>query len=213
MNWNKNMAMGVMAAILLGSAAPATVFAAEPAPAAETAQAQPAKLGYTYTSKEYGFTIQCPKRPNVIPASLLYEGKKGEVLVFDNDGYNIKNAWVVLMDAFDGKKTPDFNKINEEEAKKYLNDLMNSNGYEGIMLVNLSATNKAVYAVTAKEIEVDTNGDGKFDAKATADTQMAVTFFRGAKGGCYSLQLIDNPVLRDSAIKLFQQGVASFQEK
>ncbi|SFT74442.1 hypothetical protein SAMN02910356_01901 [Selenomonas sp. GACV-9] len=210
MNWNKNMAMGIMAALLLGNTAPA--LAAEAAPAAEAEQAQTAKLDYTYTSKEYGFTIQCPQRPNVIPASLLYEGKKGEVLVFDNDGYNIKNAWVILTDAFDGAKTPDFNKINEEEAKKYLTELMNSNAYEGITLVNLSATNKAVYAVTAKEVEVDTDGDGKYDAKATADTQMAVTFFRGNKGGCYSIQLIDNPVLRGSEIKLFQQGVASFQE-
>ena len=44
-------------------------------------------------------------------------------------------------------------------------------------------------------------------------TQMAVTFFRGNKGGCYSVQLIDNPELRDDAVDLFQKGVVSFKEK
>ena len=43
----------------------------------------------------------CPKAPvGVIPASVLYEGRKGEVLIFENEEYNIKYAWVVLVDAF-----------------------------------------------------------------------------------------------------------------
>ena len=169
--------------------------------------------GYLYTSKNYGYTIVCPKKPNVIPASLLMEGRKGEVLIFDNDGYNIKNAWIVLADAFDKKKTPDFNKMNEAEAKKYLEGIMQSNPYEGVMVVNLTKNNKAIYALTAKEVELDTDGDGKPDVTAKADTQMAVLFFRGNKGGCYSLQLIDNPVLRDSEIVKFQNGAMSFNEK
>ena len=175
MNKTKKLlaAAGVASALIMGvSSQPAAEAAAE------AVQTQPA-VGYTYTSKVYGYTIQCPKKPNVIPASMLYEGKKGEVLIFDNDGYNIKNAWVVLTNAFDEKKMPDLNKLKEADARKYLSELMGSNGYEGVMLINLSATNKAIYAVTAKTVDIDTDGDGKVDASATANTQMAVTFFRG----------------------------------
>ena len=202
-------AAAVAGALVFGLGTSVTVEAADAStPAAQT---QPA-AGYIYTSKAYGYTIQCPQKPNVIPASMLYEGKKGEVLIFDNDGYNIKNAWVILTDAFDDKKMPNLNKLKEADARKYLSELMGSNGYEGVMLINLSATNKAIYAVTAKTVDIDTDGDGKVDATATADTQMAVTFFRGNKKGCYSIQLIDNPVLREHALKEFQQGVMSFRE-
>ena len=199
------------------SVAAALIFGVSSQPAAEAAaqaaadQTQP-EAGYTYTSKVYGYTIQCPKKPNVIPASMLYEGKKGEVLIFDNDGYNIRNAWVILTNAFDDKKIPNLNKLKEDDAKKYLSELMSRNGYEGVMLINLSASNKAIYAITAKTVDIDTDGDGKVDATATANSQMAVTFFRGNKNGRYSVQLIDNPVLRDSALKDFQKGVVSFRE-
>ena len=167
---------------------------------------------YVYTSEKYGYTINCPQKPYVIPASALYEDKKGEVLIFDNEGYNIKNAWIIIKDAFAEDKIPNLNTISEEEAKKYLNDLMANNGYEGIMLINRTAEDKAVYAITAKEVEIDTDGDGKPDTTATADTQMAVTFFRGNKGGRYSVQLIDNPELRSTSLDAFQKGVVSFKE-
>lgn len=212
MNWKKGMMMiGFLAVSLLIAGGVQTAEAKKDKAAAvsQTATAE----GYLYTSKNYGYTIVCPKKPNVIPASLLMEGRKGEVLIFDNDGYNIKNAWIVLADAFDKKKTPDFNKMNEAEAKKYLEGIMQSNPYEGVMVVNLTKNNKAIYALTAKEVELDTDGDGKPDVTAKADTQMAVLFFRGNKGGCYSLQLIDNPVLRDSEIVKFQNGAMSFNEK
>ena len=212
MNWKKAMmTIGclVVTLILIGGVQPAeakkdNAAAATPAAAVE---------GYLYTSKDYGYTIVCPQKPHVIPANLLMEGKKGEVLIFDNDGYNIKNAWLVLTDAFDKKKTPDFNKMNEAEAKKYLDGIMQSNPYEGAMVVNLNKNNKAIYALTAKEVELDTDGDGKPDVTAKADTQMAILFFRGNKGGCYSLQLIDNPELRESEIVKFQNGAMTFQEK
>lgn len=212
MNWKKGMMMiGCLAVSLLIAGGVQTAEAKKDKAAAvsQTATAE----GYLYTSKNYGYTIVCPKKPNVIPASLLMEGRKGEVLIFANDGYNIKNAWIVLADAFDKKKTPDFNKMNEAEAKKYLEGIMQSNPYEGVMVVNLTKNNKAIYALTAKEVELDTDGDGKPDVTAKADTQMAVLFFRGNKGGCYSLQLIDNPVLRDSEIVKFQNGAMSFNEK
>lgn len=183
---------------------------------AETATEQPlevAPLTYQYRSKEYGYTLNCPAKPQVITADNLYPGRKGEVLIFSNEGYDIKNAWVVFTDAFDPAKVPDYNTMTGDEAKSYLTDLVAANGYEGAMVVNLSPTNKAVYAVTAREMAVDTDGDGKADATVTASSQNAVAFFRLPSGKCYSLLLIDNPELRESAIIEFQQGLLSFTDK
>lgn len=219
----------VAAAALTASlvASPAISYAADEAaaetPAAATAesstaapaQAAPAvSLPYTYTSKLYGFTIQCPQKPvGVIPASMLYENEKGDILIFENEEYNIKYAWIITEDAFDNKKVPNLNKLNEKDAEALLKNIMGSNGYEGIMLVNLTAKNKGIYAVTAKEVEIDTDGDGKPDATATANTQMAVLFFRGDKGGRYAMKLIDNPTLRSTSLTAFQKGAGTFVEK
>ena len=217
MKMNKNKK--IVAAVLLGAAVWALPTAQAPVEAAESSTAQPAaaaaeKKVYTYVSKEYGYGILCPAKPNVVPASMFYgdETKKGEVLIFDNDGYNVKHAWVVLVDAFDDKGVPDLNKLSEEEAKAQLTKIQQSNGYEGIALLSISENNKAIFAVTAKEVEIDTNGDGQPDTTAVADTQMAVSFFRGPKGGRYSVQLIDNPVLRQESIDEYQMGISSFQE-
>ena len=89
---------------------------------------------------------------------------------------------------------------------------MGSNGYEGIMLVNLNAKNKAIYAVTAKEVEIDEDGDGKVDGVAKADTQMAVVFFRTEKGNRYGVELIDNPDLRASSLAAFQKGITTLKD-
>ena len=208
----KIVVAGLLGALLLGGSfgdAPAEAADAnQPAAATEAKKAQV----YAYTSPEYGFSILCPKKPNVIPASVLYEGKKGEILIFDNEEYQIKHAWVILLDAFDNKAVPDLNKLSEKEAEEQLKKLQKSYGYEGIALLNISDTNKAIFAVTAKEVEIDTNGDGTPDETATADTQMAVSFFRGPKGGCYSIQLIDNPVLRPESVSDFQLAVSTFRE-
>ena len=217
-------ALGLMGVLMLGTgmqqteakkkAAPKPAVTMEAKAAPQEAKADDNQQGsYVYTSSKYGYSINCPQKPHVIPASELYEGKQGEVLIFDNEGYNIKNAWVIIKDAFDDAKMPDLNTIDEAAAKAYLDGLMKSNGYEGIMLINRNATDRAIYAITAKEVEIDSDGDGQPDMTATADTQMAVTFFRGNKGGRYSVQLIDNPDLRDTAIDAFQKGVVSFTEK
>lgn len=215
-------ALGLMGVLLLGTGMPqadAKKKAAQPAAVTAKAEAQAAPASqqaaadYVYTSEKYGYTINCPKKPLVIAASELYPDKQGEVLIFDNEGYNIKNAWVVIKDAFEDAKIPDLNTIDEAGAKAYLQGLMTSNGYEGIMLINRNAKDRAIYAITAKEVEIDTDGDGKPDVTAKSDTQMAVTFFRGNKGGRYSVQLIDNPDLRDTALAAFQKGVVSFTEK
>ena len=215
MNKNKK----IIAAVLLGAAVWALPTVQAPVEAAESSTAQSAaaeaeKKMYSHVSREYGYGILCPAKPNVVPASMFYgdETKKGEVLIFDNDGYNVKHAWVVLVDAFDDNGVPDLNKLSEEEAKEQLTKIQQSNGYEGIALLNISENNKAIFAVTAKEVEIDTDGDGEPDTTAVADTQMAVSFFRGPKGGRYSVQLIDNPDLRQESIDEYQLGISSFKE-
>ena len=182
-------------------------LSAEQPPAQTMQKATPSALSYLYESKVYGYRMMCPKAPvGVIPASMLYEGRKGEVLIFDNEEYNIKNAWVVLVDAFSDDALPDLNTIDREQAETLLKGIMGSNGYEGIMLVNLTEYNKAIFAMTAKEIEIDEDGDGTVDATAKADTQMAVLFFRGAAGERYGLELIDNPDLRAASVAAFIAG-------
>lgn len=211
-------ALGLMGVLFMGTGMQ-QADAKDKAPAKTEQQAKKisnasqVKNSYVYTSKEFGYTLKCPKKPNVIPASALYEGKEGEILVFDNEGYNIKNAWVIIKNAFDDKNVPDLNSLKEEEAKQYLANLMATNPYESVVIVNRTGKERAVYAFTAKEIAFDSNGDGKPDSIAKADTQEIVTFFRGNKGGCYSMRLMDNPELRSEAVDSFQQGFASFTEK
>ena len=74
------------------------------------------------------------------------------------------------------------------------------------MLMNLTDSNKAIFAMTAKEVEIDEDGDGTPDATATASNQMAVLFFRGENGARYGLELIDNPELRASSVDTFLAG-------
>lgn len=168
--------------------------------------------GVKYTSQRYGYSIICPKKPNVIPASLLVEGAKGDVLIFENDGYDIKNAWVVLTDAFDDAELPsDIGKKSEAEQKAYIDHLMNTAGYEFVRLTQVAGST-GVYAVTAKEIDVDTNGDGQTDDTMVAENQGIKTFFRGQFGGRFSVQLIDNPELSQAGISLYQLGLLTFQE-
>ena len=143
-------ALGLMGIVIMGTGMN-QADAKKKAPKTETAQVQtvqaPAEQGvnsYVYTSTKYGYTINCPQKPNVIPADALYEGKEGEILIFANEGYNIKHAWVVIKNAFDDSKVPDLNTIDEESAKNYLNGLMGSSGYEAIQLINRNATDRAI---------------------------------------------------------------------
>lgn len=165
------------------------------------------ELSYAYESAAYGYRIMCPKKPvGVIPASALFENREGEILIFDNEEYHIKYAWVVLANAFPEEALPNLNTVSPEEAATLLQKIMGSNGYEGIMLMNLTDSNKAIFAMTAKEVEIDEDGDGTPDATATASNQMAVLFFRGENGARYGLELIDNPELRASSVDTFLAG-------
>lgn len=168
--------------------------------------------GVKYTSQRYGYSIICPKKPNVIPASLLVEGARGDVLIFENDGYDIKNAWVVLVEAFDDAELPpDMGQKPEADQQAYIDHLMNTAGYEFVRLTQVAGST-GVYAVTAKVIDVDTNGDGQPDETMVADNQGIKTFFRGQFGGKFSVQLIDNPELSPAGVSLYQLGLLTFQE-
>ena len=165
--------------------------------------------GYTYTSKEYGYTIECPQKPvGVIPLSALSPEEKGDVLVFANDGYNIKHAWVIMPNGFDQDSLPDLDKISEADAKTLFGKLM-ATGYEFASLVNVNGHN-ALYAVTSKTMLVGKDSEGKPE-KVEADAQQVKTFIRG-KNDRYAVILMDNPTLLKEDIQSYQDGVLSFKE-
>jgi len=212
-NYQKILA-GIGAAAVL-SAAPYEFAAAEKSPApAQTVSAEVPALSYLYESSAYNYRVMCPQKPvGVIPASALFENREGEILIFENEEYHIKYAWVVLVHAFPEEALPNLNTINPEEATELLKRIMGSNAYEGIMLVNVTEENKGIFAVTAKEIEIDENGDGTPDATATANSQMAALFFRGENGACYGFELIDNPALRASSVAAFLAGAGTLHTR
>ena len=225
MNLKKYMGTSLLAlavAFSLNTALPAAAAAAEAEAAApETTAAAETTEGvvkwdnpYTYTSAQYGYSITCPQKPvGVIPASALSEGLQGDVLVFANDGYNIQRAWVVLYNAFTDAEVPaNLAALSEKEQKALIDKLQNKNGYAFARIAQINDKTKGIYAVTAKVMDIDTNGDGKPDETATADTQMVKTFFRGAYGGHFAVELIDNPDLTQQGIADYNAGILTFQE-
>ncbi len=170
--------------------------------------------GYKYTSQRYGYSIVCPTKPTVVPLSVLFddEGSNGDVLIFKSAGYDINYAWIVMTDAFDEDMIPDdILKQSEEKQKDYIENFMKNSPYEFIRLTEVDG-HSGVYAVDAKEIEVDTNGDGKFDEVMRKESQMIKTFFRGAYGGRFGVMMMENPDLTQGGIAYYQFGLLTFQE-
>lgn len=228
MNLKKTVLMTIAAGMTAFTlAAPTAAFAEEASAAAEeTAEANKMlspeealemykQQGYQYTSSRFGFSIICPKKPDaVIPASMLDEEAYGEVLVFESEGYDIKNAWVIQCKAFDDSTLPrDLAQKSEAEQQAYLNNLMKTVPYEFVRLADVLGDGKlGLYAVTAKDWEVDENGDGKVDGTLHSDTQTIRTFFRGQLGGNFAVELIDNPDLTDAHTVVYRLGLQTFQE-
>ncbi len=228
MDWKKTMKMTLAAATAAVALAAPTAFAAEEptitpeAPSAEEqAQMTPEEAlqaytdsGYKYTSQRYGYSIVCPTKPTVVPLSVLFgdSSEKGDVLIFKSNGYDIAYGWIVMVDAFDEATIPtDIIRQPEDAQRAFIEKFMASSPYEFVRLTEVDGRS-GVYAVTAKEIEVDTNGDGKMDEVMTAESQMVRTFFRGAYGGRFGVMLMDNPKLTQDGIALYQFGVLTFQE-
>ena len=227
MDWKKMMKMA-LASLLTAFSMIAPVSAAEEsaiaagAPSSEQqAQMSPEEAlqaykdsGYKYTSERYGYSIVCPAKPTVVPLSVLFgdNTEKGDVLIFKSTGYDITYGWIVMADAFDEATIPpDITKQPEDKQKAFIDKFMANSPYEFIRLTEVDGRS-GVYAVTAKEIEVDTNGDGKMDEVMTAESQMVRTFFRGAYGGRFGIMLMDNPKLTQDGIAIYQLGILSFQE-
>ena len=229
MDWKKTMKMTFAAAFAAFSLAMPQAFAAEAPEIVPDAPAEGQQMteeemlqsyidsGYKYTSQRYGYTIVCPRKPSVVPASMLFdENEKGDVLIFQSTGTGentmINYAWVVRPDAFDESMIPpDITKQPEAKQKEYIDKFMKSSPYEFIRLTEVDGRS-GVYAVTAKEIEVDTNGDGKFDEVMKAESQMVQTFFRGAYGGRFGVMLMENPDLTKDGVSVYHLGLLTFQE-
>lgn len=214
MKMKKLVALMAVCASLTGM----TFFAGNTAAyAAETAQgdAEKANIWFQYKSIANGFTIDCPQLPvGVLYADALFEGKEGEILVFQNEGFHIQHAWVILRNAYTDKEIPDMTKASEAEQQAVIDRLL-KNGYEYVRIADIDSPRfktKGVYAVTAKELEIDTNGDGKPDTVAKADSQMIETYFPGEQGGHFEFILIDNPDLKEEHVKNYQAAVGTFHE-
>ena len=205
-------AVGTMAFASFAQAAPAEGEAQQ----SNMTVAEMAELakenGYKHTSTRYGYSIVCPKKPNVIPLSIMDEKSKGEVLIFDNDEYYIKNAWIIMVDAFEENEIPaNLPSMDESSREKLVEKISHNSGYELVRVADMGHTS-GIYCITAKEIEIDTNGDGKVDEVMTADTQMIKTFFRGQFNGRFAVELIDNPDLTPANVSAYQVGLLTFQE-
>ena len=166
---------------------------------------------FKYVSEEFNYSIVCPKRPNVVSAAIYFDDSnyKGEVLIFENVGYDVKRAWAILFDAFNTDAIPNFNKDNKDFIEKYLIALQKQ-GYIGTALIDINKENKGVLAITAKEIDIDEDGDGEPDATLVTDHQEAIAFFRMADGRCVALRLTGTDDLNDAAINNFRKALATF---
>ena len=165
--------------------------------------------GFEYTSQTYGFKILCPAEPKVVVNPFENPQERGELLVFANDGMKILYGYQIKLDAFDNKTIPDLNKANKKTLDEYLEKLRQQNVYEYVEVKNISPDNKAIFAVTAKEMEVELE-DGEVGVM-TAETQNALAFFRTKSGRCISIQFITDTI-DDEAVKNFSNSVMSYQD-
>ena len=167
---------------------------------------------YEYISSEYNYSVVCPKKPNVFPARLLYDDntKKGEVLIFDSEGYTIKRGWVFLFDAFDSRLIPNFNKDSKKLIEQYI-EAKKKDGFEKLDLVEVTKGNKGVFGITAKEIEIDEDGDGTIDGVAVAEKQSAVYFFRSPIGRCISVEMMGDDI-DDASMSEFRAAMQTYKD-
>jgi len=196
----------------------ATAFAAEEnsAETATTTENQTAKTaeessaGFEYTSQTFGYKIMCPAEPKVVVNPFPDPKKRGELLIFKNEGAEILYGYQIMFDAFDTKATPDFNKAKKKTLEKYLEKLKFNNAFEDAIVDEVSKGNKGVFAVTAKEIEIK-NDAGEVEDVAVATTQNEIAFFRTKSGRCISIQLI-TVELTDEVVMNFRKSVATYQD-
>ena len=195
----------------------ATAFAAEENSATTTATenqtattAEESSAGFEYTSQTFGYKIMCPAEPKVVVNPFPDPKKRGELLIFKNEGAEILYGYQIMFDAFDTKSTPDFNKAKKKTLENYLEKLKFNNAFEDAIVDEVSKGNKGVFAVTAKEIEIK-NDAGEVEDVAVATTQNEIAFFRTKSGRCISIQLI-TVELTDEVVMNFRKSVATYQD-
>ncbi|MDQ0203953.1 hypothetical protein [Pectinatus haikarae] len=166
---------------------------------------------YTYVSKDYGYSIECPEKPlGVIP--LIDPTQKGEVLVFKNDGYNILQGWIIATNAFDSSQIPDFDKMTDKESQKYAaNFVMNSEGkYETVLFIPLNG-HKVLYAVAPQDVYVDADKKEKTDTVKTNVSQRIETYIPGKKTN-YVIVFFKSGEMTTQDSTDYQNGLLSFKE-
>lgn len=167
--------------------------------------------GYFYTSNRFGYTIKCPQKPiAVMDLSIFSPQEKGDILVFANDGYNLTKYWVVSPDAFTNDTFPDLDNISEQDAKDLFAHLMVDREYETVTLVPVNGHN-AIYAVTAKTIQIDSNKDGEIEQTIQAPQQSIETYLKGQKTN-YCIVVTAKGELTQDDINAYQYGLLSFRE-
>ena len=188
----------------------ATAFAEEAA--APEQNAEPTDEPYIYTSEDFKYSIACPFKPLAVVQNPWQDpAKRGEMLVFANEGWNVQYAYMIQVNAFDNEKIPDFNKADKKTIDEYLEGLKKSNGFEIAEIVGITKENKGVYAVTAQSIEVLNKETGEVEGEFVADRQDIYTFFRTPEGRCISVQLLTTQMDK-TFVDVYRYGVTTFKD-
>lgn len=201
---------------------------AEEVPAEQTpsvaSQKDMIEFTYKHTSKRYGYSIWCPVQPKVLPASAYNEHDKGDVLLYSGTYDNIKKAWVVCINGYDEKEIPNnLGSMQEDEVKTFLKNFAATYGLEYAQIVEVANRNDdgsqaegyryGIAGPTAKEVEVDTDGDGVMDSIAVAENQMMKLFVPGQYGGHFVLGLIQAGGLQKRDVEEFMNaGIYTLQQ-
>lgn len=167
---------------------------------------------YVYTSEDFHYTITCPIKPLAVVQNPWQDpSKRGEMLVFDAEGFNIRYAYYICVNAWDpdDKTIPDFNKSGTAAIGSYLSDMKNNGLFSEAKLVSITKNNKGVYAVTAAKIEVTNKETGELEGEFIADRQDLYTFFRSPQGRCISIQLV-TPDFSKTFVNTYRGSVMSF---
>lgn len=223
MNLKKYITKGIVAACLATALVVpgyANVAAAEEASMAQTLTeaAETPVLTYLYTSARYGYSIGCPYKPlGVLPVSMFNPGDKGDVLIFEGTVENMKKAWVICINGYDDKVIPpDIGTYSDAKAKEFTGEFAQNYGMSYAQIVNIPTEDGGhkygVYGATAKNVEIDTDGDGVMDAVAEADTQMMKMFMPGQYGGHFVLGLMQKPGFTTAGKNEFEAAITTFQQ-
>ena len=168
--------------------------------------------GYLYTSERFGYSKKKKKKPlAVINLSILSPQEQGDVLIFETDGHNPTKYWVISPNAFSNDTFPDLDNLTDEARQDLFTRLAIERGYEAISLVPIQGHN-AIYAVTAKTIQIDTDKDGQVDKTIEQEGQHIETYFKGAKSN-YCIVLSSKSALTEDDINNYQYGLLSFNDK